>query len=90
MRQEVETVEVLVRTHDRTRKARVELPKTYTTNQIIAEALGYFGESDRGSGGNFALRCARTAQILPHDATVEESGLVNEDVLELVFEHVEG
>ena len=82
-------VEVLVRTHDRTRKSNVVFPLDYTTTKVIREACDYFG-MPAPKNGNYAIRHDRTATILQFDDTLEESGIRNSDILEVIIEHGEG
>jgi len=82
-------IEVMVRTHDRARKANVVFPVDYQITQVIRESCDYFGLPDC-KNGNYGIRHERTARILDPWQTLDSQEVRSGDIIEIIIEHGEG
>jgi len=76
-----DTLSVVVRMYDQSRKAAVNLPGTLTIGQLVQTTQQKWNLSaDR----DYAIRLERTGEQLDHSATLNSVGVQPDDVLSVI------
>ena len=75
-----QSLSLLIRTADQTRKAEIQLPSDLRIEQLIQQAQKQWNLPDNVS---YALRLERTGKQLDPTSTLEAMGVCDGDILEL-------